>query len=112
MQTKTNKELQIFYVGTMSKLAFLLCCVLLASASPGDHRRSGWDRPTKFPSHPNEDNLDKNLSYVLFGDCNITSCNPVHYKRCYEDKVPQLIIHGVVLILGVVFAYFGEKSNP
>ena len=84
--------------------------MLVALASQADHTRSGWDRPTKFPSHPNEGNLDKNLSNVLFEDCNITSCNPVHYKRCYEDKVPQLIIHGLVLILGVLFAYFGEKS--
>lgn len=50
-----------------------------------------------------------NFTHLFYETCNITSCNPLHYKHCYHDKVAQLIIHAIAVILGVVFAFFGKQ---
>ena len=56
-------------------------------------------------------NSVRNFTNLLYDDCNITSCNPMDYKHCYEDKVPQLVIHAIAIILGIVFAFFGKELN-
>ena len=84
------------------------------------HEGNNHGIPTDLPTVPpamQDDVKDawnkslQNLTSLFFESCNITSCNPVNYRHCYEDKVPQLIVHFVALIIGIVFAYFGKKRH-
>lgn len=66
-----------------------------------------------LPSIPTTDsdawnNSMQNVTSLLYDSCNITSCNPVHYKHCYDDKAVQLIIHAIAVLLGIVSAFFGK----
>ena len=65
----------------------------------GDKSRNTWNSTVR------------NLTNMLYENCNISSCNPMHYKHCYDDKVPQLVVHGIAVILGLVFAFFGKELN-
>ena len=53
-------------------------------------------------------NSVQNITGLFYDSCNITSCNPVHYNHCYDDKVVQLVIHAIVILLGIVSAFFGN----
>ena len=68
-----------------------------------------------FPSLPtmNGDawnNSVQNITSLLYDSCNITSCNPVNYKHCYDDKAVQLVIHAIAVLLGIVSAFFGKHG--
>ena len=103
-----------------------LCCYRVPSTLANNVTQDGGDG-NNFPEIPSEipgvpslpsDTGDKvrhalndsayNLTRLFYESCNITSCNPVHYKHCYDDKVPQLIIHAIAILLGIVFAFFGK----
>ena len=110
----------------MQKLVILftlLCCCRVPSALANNVTQDGGDGikaptlPTEIPDIPSGtvDDIRNalndsayNLTRLLYDSCNITSCNPVHYKHCYEGKVAQLIVHAVAVILGIVFAFFGK----
>lgn len=88
----------------------LFCFSSWCSANNGQHHNHGI--PTDHLPNDVEEAWNKslrNLTSLLFENCNISSCNPVNYRHCYEDKVPQLIVHGFALIIGILFAYFGKK---
>lgn len=102
----------------------LLCCCRLPSTLASNVTQDGGDGiklltlPSEIPDvtdipTPNDiqnvlNESAHNLTALFYESCNITSCNPVHYKHCYEGKVAQLIIHAVAVLLGIVFAFFGK----
>lgn len=111
----------------MQKLVVILfalfCCCRVPSSLANNVTQDGGDGfkvptlPTEIPDIPSGTGDDirnalndsvYNLTRLLYDSCNITSCNPVHYKHCYEGKVAQLIVHAVAVILGIVFAFFGK----
>ena len=52
----------------------------------------------------------QNLTSLFYDDnCNITACNPIQYKDCYDDKEAQLVVHAIAVLLGTVLAFFGKE---
>ena len=97
-------------------IVVLVCFSSSCSANNASHGNFPTDLPTIPPAMQDgvKDAWNKslqNLTGLFYESCNITSCNPMNYRHCYEDKVPQLIVHGVALLIGIMFAYFGKKHH-
>lgn len=101
----------------MQKIAVIIfalfCCCQLPSTLANNLTQDGGDGddvPTGFPTFHFSLTSSENVTNVLYDSCNITACNPVHYKHCYEDKAVQLVIHSIAVILGIVSAFFGKDG--
>lgn len=102
----------------------LFCCSRVPSTLANNASHHGEDEdiipniptslPSSLPSIPDAKNLLNNsvhnVTSLFYDNCNITSCNPVHYKHCYDDKAAQLIVHAIAILLGIVFAFFGKGN--